>query len=267
MLLGVRRRHLHASATTWPGDRLAEVESDDGSKRRVRKADGPITVEWIFTEAELVETSVVSVPAVPGAHIEGIRAALSAGPQFSDGDNTPKDIMTKLPVLATLLGLAATAGEDEVISAVETLKAKHAILESENAKLSTEVETFRTAKKKSDEDNFITTAITSGRITLGDESVWRTLYKANATEAAKLMGERKPGCATPVGVKSQAGNEVPDKAGSTPANGNDAELAAVNAAAAATGVDAPAALGFASKFGAKNPVKTTANALGVGKAG
>ncbi len=69
----------------WPGTRLAEVDDGDRGKRMVRKADGPITVEWIFTDAELVETSLVTVPAVPGAHIEEIRAALSARQQQTQG--------------------------------------------------------------------------------------------------------------------------------------------------------------------------------------
>ena len=70
----------------WPGDRVAEVVGSDGSKQYVRDRAGDRIVEWVFTAAEGIETSAVNVPAVPGAGIEEIRAALSAAfPDEVDG--------------------------------------------------------------------------------------------------------------------------------------------------------------------------------------
>ena len=61
-----------------PGDRVAEDGARaSGGKRFVRKADGPIMVQWVFTDAELIETSHVPIPAVKGAGVEQIRATLS----------------------------------------------------------------------------------------------------------------------------------------------------------------------------------------------
>lgn len=78
----------------WPGSRVAETIDSDGNKRYVRDPKGTIVVEWIYTDAELTECSVVSVPAVPAAGIERIHAALSAA-GFAERDaiaaNSPPD--------------------------------------------------------------------------------------------------------------------------------------------------------------------------------
>lgn len=259
----------------FPGDRLAEVANEDGSKRKVRKADGPITVEWIFTEAELVETSVVSVPAVPSAHIEGIRAALASGLGIEGSEELREEDMNKLLVAVIgTLSLAPTAGEEEAINAVEALRKDRdtkaqelAIAEKDYAVLSAENKKYKDAETKSLEEKFVGDAVATGRITLGDADAWRDLFQLDAKRAQERMGKRAANCATPVGAALQAKNEIDDKAGSKPANGTEADIAAVAAAAAATGVDAKGALGFATKFGAKDPIGTTARALGAGKAG
>ena len=61
----------------YPGQKLAESITN-GQKSYVRDRKGALTVEWVYTSAELTECSVVNVPAVPSAGIEGVRAALSA---------------------------------------------------------------------------------------------------------------------------------------------------------------------------------------------
>lgn len=250
-----------------PGDRLAEVDDEGGGKRKVRKADGSIVVEWIFTEAELIETSLVSVPAVPGAHIEGIRAALaSEGLEFESSSTLHEEIsMQKLAVIAATLGLAATAGEDEVISAAEamkrelaTKKSELAIAEAENVKLSAENETFKAAEAKAAEEKFIKDAISSGRITLGDVDAWRDLYQLDAKRATERMATRKAGQAMPVGVRQQTPKEEPgDKDPGAPGAG-------AKAAFEANGVNFNQSMKFARMFGAKNPEKTAAAELGLG---
>jgi SOS response regulatory protein OraA/RecX len=61
-----------------PGERYAMKSDDDGVQRPVRDPNGPLVAELVYTEAELVETSAVSVPAVPSAQIRGIRSPLEA---------------------------------------------------------------------------------------------------------------------------------------------------------------------------------------------
>jgi hypothetical protein len=59
-----------------PGERYAMKSDDDGVQRPVRDPNGPLVAELVYTEAELVETSAVSVPAVPSAQIRRIRSPL-----------------------------------------------------------------------------------------------------------------------------------------------------------------------------------------------
>jgi hypothetical protein len=71
----------------WPGQRLAEVTDEKGAKRYERKRDGSILVRWIYTAAELIETSCVPVPGVPTAEMDQLRSALAAHvPGFSDDE-------------------------------------------------------------------------------------------------------------------------------------------------------------------------------------
>ncbi len=246
----------------WPGDRLAEVDTDEGGKRKVRKADGPITVEWIFTGAELVETSAVNVPAVPGAHIEGFRATLAAGSGSNRSDKLQENEMNLLAVLATMLTLAPSAGEDEVIKAVDSLKRDRdtarkelTIADSERTKLAAIVEGHQATERQTEEDAFIRDAVSTGRITLADEGAWRDLYQANADRAKTRMAERAAGCSTPVGQPRQSTTVPTDP---KPPIGTE-----VRTALAANGVDADQTFKFAKLFGAKNPEKTIGNALGL----
>lgn len=61
----------------FPGDRLSEATDELGNKKYVWDRKGSLVVEWVFTEAELTETSVVNVPGVASAGIEEVRAALA----------------------------------------------------------------------------------------------------------------------------------------------------------------------------------------------
>jgi hypothetical protein len=72
---------------------------------------GTVTIEWVFTEAELLETSEVSIGGVPNAHVEDIRAALSisgsSGDQHGKGEPSPRGTMNLIAKLAPILMLAA----------------------------------------------------------------------------------------------------------------------------------------------------------------
>lgn len=231
----------------WRGD---VVTADDGTAS---------TIEWVFDDAELVETSAVSVPAVRSAHIESIRSALalSADNPGNRGASPQRKIMD--PKLLALLGLALTAGVTEATAAVETLqrerddaRAKLAIVEAKNVILAND-------GKTSTEDKFISDAVLSGRITKGDEPQWRKLHSLSAPEATAMMAARAEGCATPVGAPRQSAND-PSPAAAPIATGLDAQ---VNAALAAKGVDAAKAREFAGVFGAPDPNKALADANGI----
>jgi hypothetical protein len=206
-------------ATCWhfPGDRLRESDEGERGKRLVRDRSGDIVVEWIYTSADLVETSGVSVPAVPTAQIEGIRASLSASALNNGGLRPQENLMHKLATIATMLGLAATASEDEVGTAVtklvgerDTLKKELAIVEADRKTLAAEVDTYRAGEAKRQEDDFIAAALSEGRITAGEDGVWRELFQASADRARIRMAERKPGSRTPVGLKRQTEDPPPD---------------------------------------------------------
>lgn len=276
VLCSVCNTHVFDKCWHYPGERLSEVTDEDGTKRKVRKRTGDIVVQWIFTSAELVETSCVPVPGVPSAGVDEIRAALSAqSPAFCaalapDGDGLPdhdeEDHMKLLTALAGILGLAATASEDDVTKAVESLKrdrdtvqAKLEIAEGERTRLAAVVEEHKKTERKASEDKFVHDALASGRITKADEAVWRKLFALDAQDAQAEMAKRNEGSATPVGQPRQSANE--------PAPPAPAVATAVRGELAKAGVNADAALGYARLFGAKNAEKTIAGALGVNQEG
>lgn len=201
-----------------PGDRLRV--GDDGKKRY--DDSGDIVVEWVYTAAELIETSIVNVPGVPSARIDEIRAALSAAvPAFNglrseqdhEGSNN-EEAKTMDKELLKLLGLAEDATEAQIKAAVEQLqasakadKAQLAILE----KLVKEMEQLKLRERQRDADVFISDALTSGRIGKGDEEQWRALFEADSKRAAELMAKRPENSATPVGEPRQS-SQNPDKA-------------------------------------------------------
>lgn len=198
----------------FPLDRLRESDMGEKGKKLVRDRAGDIVVEWVYTSAELVETSGVSVPAVPTAQIEGIRAALSAA--SNSGSRPQENDMHKLATIATILGLAATASEDEVIAAVskataerDTLKKELAIVEADRKVLSAEVETYRAGETKRQEDDFIATALREGRMSTGEQGEWRDFFQLSAERARARMAERKPGSRTPVSLARQSAEASP----------------------------------------------------------
>jgi phage I-like protein len=233
-----------------PGDRLSEKVGDDGVKRLVRDRAGATVVEWIYTSAELVETSLAPVPAVPTARIEGIRAALSA---HDGGISPPEEQHNMNPKLLALLGLAATAGDSEVLSAVDALRGDAAelkIVRSELAIAKQDLTKLAAEKRQSEADKFISDALSSGRIAKGDEASWRALFELSAERAGKLMAERPEGSATPVGQSRQsATNTTEEQAGAAGgAAGGDA-IAATHQILKANQIDPKAVAHYAAKFG------------------
>lgn len=194
-----------------PGRRYSLRESEDGQRIHVPDPAGALVCERVYTEADLIETSAVNVPAVPSAHIDAIRAALRA----FEPDNHEEEHMN--PKLIALLGLAATAGDSEVLAAVEKLKsaaaidaAELAIVKAELGVANAELETARTLKKKSDEDKFIADGIARGAIAPGtDEKMLREFYKLSPEKAAARLAERPNGSVTPVGQPRQTAGAEP----------------------------------------------------------
>lgn len=255
----------------FPGDTLKETTDSDGNTIRVRDRAGSIVVEWIFTAAELVECSVVSVPAVPGAQIEGIRASLAAtNPAFSagmalDDHQHPTEIeMNKLAALAAILSLPATATEDNVLAATEALKkdrdakvAELAIKTSELTIANAELGVLSVDKAKTDEDKFIDGAIASGRITLGADKEWRVLFQVAPDRARTLMSGKAENSATPLGAGRQTpATDITPKTDLAPTTDTKAALAA-------SGADAGMTLKFADAFGVKKPLESVGKVLGV----
>lgn len=99
----------------FPGD---EVKTDGGLKTSV--------VEMVFTGAQGVETSAVSVPAVEGTGIQDIRAALAL--LRTEPQEKKPMILAKL---AAVLAMSADASEAAILAEVEGLKAERQLLAAE----------------------------------------------------------------------------------------------------------------------------------------
>lgn len=129
----------------WPGDTVSEQEAD-GKKRYVRDRKGSLVVEWVFTDADLTECSAVNVPAVPGAGIDGFRAALSAAfPSDREGDGlTPHPPQEPAPEDAT------SAPEETSPSAEpeDTMSEKTAVTEDKTGPTEAEIDDRVEAKLK-----------------------------------------------------------------------------------------------------------------------
>ncbi len=226
----------------------------------------PQVCEWIYTSAEIVEASSVNVPAVPGAHIEGIRAALSAALNVNhEPEDTRK--MKILPSLLAALNLAATASEEEILSAVEAHNKKAKALEAELGIKTKDLEvvvserdSLKSAKLAAEAKAFIDEAVSLGKIAPADAETWSTLYALDSEKAVKLMTDRKPGTATPVSAPRQsapapsvvlaeaAGAPVRIEGGDSPRRSRD-PLVGLGVAGIRDKLSDPRALSFAHKFG------------------
>jgi len=98
-----------------PGDSL---QGDDGEPAGI--------VEFEFQEADGLEVSAVSIPAVEGTGISGIRAALSRRSAVVANRQTRE--AHEMKAIATALGLRADASEDSILAAIEARDSASAAL-------------------------------------------------------------------------------------------------------------------------------------------
>lgn len=184
----------------FPGDQL---EADDGELE---------VVEWVFTAGELVETSGVSVPAVPTAHIDGIRAALSAALDQAGWTRPQRRNVNRT---ASLLGLAATAGEDEINRAVErvgaerdALKEQLAASERSLAEASARLAGHQATLSRQAEDTWIAEGLAAGKVVPGQHESALRAYFARDPEGARAMLAAAP-TVTPAGRPRQSDRAEP----------------------------------------------------------
>jgi phage major head subunit gpT-like protein len=229
VLCSAHNAPVYTKCFCWPGDRLVEKDDDNGGKRKVRHADGNIVVEWIYTKAELVETSEVPIGGVPQARAGEVRAALFASLSASnpgldlvddldepDNEEGQADMKHRAALIA-ILGLAATSSDDEILAAIEAKNKEGAadkteleIVKSDLKSFRTEIEGLKADRAKHAQDAFIAAALASGRIGKGDEGPWRALFQLDQKRAETEMSARKEGSATPVGLPRQSGGADPD---------------------------------------------------------
>ncbi len=135
-VLGVMRRTLDRFSIGWAHGGIDTILcSHDGTPiftecfhfpgDLAEGADGeePTRVEWIFTEADGIEASAVSVPAVEGTGISEIRAALSQTAALCKsaptGTMVPEDDSMDLKKIAAKLGLPEDATAATILAAVD----------------------------------------------------------------------------------------------------------------------------------------------------
>lgn len=190
----------------WPGD---EIKLDGG--------DRTVAVEWIYTSADLLETSEVSVPGVPSAGIEGVRAALSAALNGYRGAKPQENDMEKLrTALVAILRLAPTASEDEIVEAVNGSKAKLDAVEAQNAELrkqqaryAAEAEAIKAQLAAAELEEFIGQGVKDRKVIRGSamETSLRNYFVADK-EGAKTFLAAMPAI-SPVGEERQSDKPSP----------------------------------------------------------
>jgi hypothetical protein len=202
----------------WPGDRLTESTDGEGNKRLLRDRTGAIVVEWIYTAAELLETSEVSVPGVPGAGVTDIRAELSAlagslGLPFDDPEEPEETGMSTKLLTAlmgiTALGLAMSATEDDALAAVQSKIGRLGAVEALHTQAAAELATVKTQLAARAADDFIREGVGAGKIAPGsDQETALRGYFAVSPEGAKALLAAQPRL-TPVGQQAQGGKPPP----------------------------------------------------------
>lgn len=172
-----------------------------------REYDGA-ACEVLFVDAELIETSAVNVPAVPQAQIEGIRAALSLA---SKGGVVPQKEKSMQSKMIATLGLAATAGEDEILKAVDGLRDRAKLAETARDEIviralaaESKLASYEQILSKQSEERFIEDGIRVGKIVpqSGYAQSLRALYAKDPVLAAELLAGAP--VVTPVGAPRQA---------------------------------------------------------------
>ncbi len=188
------------------------------------KAGEKLTVEWEWQNPELIETSEVAIPAVPGARVRGeVRAALGWGDETtadspqqqvdsaigggSLGSATPTQHTIKVPKMPDIKIPEDAAAAVQVLQAAEELertKAELAIAQAEADRQLAELANHRAERNAAAQDKFILDAKRTGRITAVDEEAWRDLFVKNPDRAEELMSRRPAGCSAAVGIGAQS---------------------------------------------------------------
>ena len=211
---------------------LDVVEGADGQK---------MTAEWEWQDPQLIETSEVAIPAVPGARVRGeVRAALGMtaddpGTVLDEsGAAAPSDEKIPAPDLGACApdcGLlppeetkmpdpkdptihtdpAAVAAAAKAAEELERTQAELAIASAEQERHLKELAGYRETARQAEEDRFIESAKLAGRIAPADEEAWRHLFRANKDRAEELMSKRPVGCSTPVGTARQHAAVTPPR--------------------------------------------------------
>lgn len=253
----------------FPGDTLAEVTDEAGNKSLKYSRAGSIRVEWIFTAAELVETSAVSVPAVPSARIETVRAAMLAARGINAAEleePAQEDPMTMiaLALMASALGLPSTATADQVEQGARALAARATALEATNreqaallARQTVELSAIRDAESARELEAFVASEIAAGRVVPGSatEKHLRAYFAIDA-KAAREMAAGLPRV-TPAGAPRQSAITSPATVpagagtggGAAPTDPAAAQLGAVTAEIENQGGTQAGVLRVLSRFG------------------
>lgn len=207
------------------------------------------TVEWVFTKAELVETSAVSVPAVVGTEIEEIRAALSVAAQQL-GARPPR---TRMEKLLKELGLQPTATEQDGVAAVKALKSREVDLLKELAAAQVELAQHTAKLDVQLEEALIQEGIRAGKIPPGGqlEKSVRRMFSLDRKEAAEMVAAMA--VIVPLGSKRQSDAPEPTAATGTVA----AHQVIVDHGGSVEGVERVLA-----KLGVKAPKEAMAKHLG-----
>ncbi len=167
----------------WPGDVL-----EDGT-----------VVEWIFTEAELIETSGVNVPAVVGTQIDGVREAL----QLALGEPPKEKTKTsankpsgkaprkveRMSQIAKMLGLSEDASQEEIAAALSKQQEETKSLKDKNSKLEAANEIQRLASESTQVELEIDAALKDGRLTIEHGSDGKRVHSVVETKLRKYAAE------------------------------------------------------------------------------
>lgn len=110
-----------------------------------------VTVEYVATDAEMVETSAVNVPAVRGTSTDGFRAALSAlfgSMELPTNRGMEPQKEKRMKNLMSRLGLSADASEASALEAFDAIVASVANAEQRSAALEIELNAERESHVK-----------------------------------------------------------------------------------------------------------------------
>jgi hypothetical protein len=224
-----RRGDVHCSicsASLWdcshyPGK---EYELKDGGKR---------VCELVYMNAEGTELSAVSVPAVVGTEIEGIRAALEAARASSRGEH-----MHSFSTLCAILSLSADSPLSAIEGAVSGLSAQLSAEKAAHARTSAALSAAQAAldqaavdAKKGEIDALVARGIREGRIGLAhdekgeripspEEAGLRALAAIDLKNAEKVLGRWPKITALGAGTQSDA---LPEKKKAKPTPGAAAD--------------------------------------------